>query len=119
MSAIVCISRHSPYGSSLARDALDAVLAASAFEQDIALLLMDEGVWQAYRHQQASAIEQKELGKNLSALAVFGVEKVYVHERSLTRRGLDRDSLSLNNVQLLNDEATRALLAQARQVLSF
>ncbi|UTF60541.1 sulfurtransferase complex subunit TusC [Gilvimarinus sp. DA14] len=119
MSKILCVSRHAPYGRSLAREALDAVLAAAAFEQEINLLLMDEGVWQLCQVQTPELIEQRDLSKNLSALPVFGVEEIYVHEPSLILRGLNRDSLSLNNVQLLSNEQTQALIASQDQLLSF
>ncbi len=48
---LLFISRHAPYGSSLARDALDAVLASSAYDQQLSLLFMDDGVFQLLKNQ--------------------------------------------------------------------
>ncbi|MEJ2418879.1 MAG: DsrE family protein, partial [Exilibacterium sp.] len=41
---ILVVNRHPPYGSSLAKESLDAVLAASAYEQDIGILYIGDGV---------------------------------------------------------------------------
>lgn len=119
MSRILCISRHSPYQTSLANDALDAVLAAGAFEQEIALLLIDEGVWQAVKGQNASLVERKDLSKKLSALPLFGVEQVFIHAPSLAQRGLARDSLCIDTVQLLTSIEVRQLFCHYDQLLSF
>ncbi len=119
MTSMLCISRHTPYGNALAREALDTVLAAAAYEQDIKLLFMDDGVWQLFKGQQPTHINQKDITKNLNAMPIFGVEEIYAHEPSLQARGISRDSLSLNNVQLLTTEQTQALIASQQQILSF
>lgn len=119
MSQILCISRHSPYQTALANEALDTVLAAGAFDQAIALLLMDEGVWQATGQQRPESIQSKSIARKLSALPLYGVETLYIHEPSLAKRGLTRDSLCHNAVQLLDDERTRSLIAKADHILSF
>lgn len=115
----MCISRHSPYGSSLAREALDATLAASVFDQDIALLFMDDGVLQLLKHQDSQNISQKNISKSLGALNLYGVENIYVHQASLNQRNLNKTQLTLENVRLLDDQATQQLMAEYDQLLSF
>lgn len=119
MSRILCISRHSPYQQSLASEALDTVLAAGAFEQDIALLLMDEGVWQLTREQQGSLVSRKTFSKKLAALPLFGIDNIFVHQPSLTARGLTGDELCTDAVQLLNNNETKQLIESHDQLLSF
>ncbi|MDO3385731.1 sulfurtransferase complex subunit TusC [Gilvimarinus sp. SDUM040013] len=119
MSRILCVSRHAPYQTSHANDALDAVLAAGAFDQDIGLLLIDEGVWQLVTQQDAPYVGKKDLSKKLCALALYGIENIFVHEPSLQGRLLTRDSLCLDNVQLLTNKETRQLFDQYEQILSF
>ncbi|MBU2887035.1 sulfurtransferase complex subunit TusC [Gilvimarinus agarilyticus] len=119
MSRILCISRHSPYQTSSACDALDAVLAAGAFDQEVSLLLMNEGVWQAIKNQQASLLGRTGIGKKMAALPLFGVKQVYIHTPSLTQRGLTRDSLHLDAVQLVTNNEVRTLIQQHDQLLSF
>lgn len=115
---ILFISRHAPYGSSLSREALDAVLAASAYDQDLGLLFMDDGVFQLLKNQESTALGQKSFSAMLPALSLYGVEKIYVHGESLRKRGLTITELVLDVVQLDSDAVSR-LLAQQDQLLSF
>src|SRR5690554_1860906 len=119
MKSMLCISRHSPYGNALGREALEAVLAAAAFEQNIALLLMDDKVWQLQDQQQPLAGQQKSIARNLSALEMFGVDTVYAHQGSAQRRGLNSQALCIDSVQWLNDQQVRQLMATHDHLLSF
>ena len=119
MKPLLCISRHSPYGSAIAREALEAVLAAAAFEQSISLLLMDEGVWQLKDQQQPMAGIQKSIARNLSALEMFGVDTVYAHQPSADDRGLNTAALCIDSVQWLSDDQVRQLISEHDHLLSF
>ena len=43
---LLFVLRQAPYGSTLAKDALDAILATSAYEQDLSIAFIDDGVFQ-------------------------------------------------------------------------
>lgn len=93
--SMLIISRQSPWSGPGAREALDIALAGGAFELPIGLLFLDDGVFQLQPNQQSAALEQKDLGANLQALPLFGVEDLYVCRQSLRLRGLDGQPLSL------------------------
>jgi tRNA 2-thiouridine synthesizing protein C len=116
---ILFISRHAPYGSSLAKDALDAILAASAYDQQLSLLFMDDGVFQLLKDQSSSEIAQKSFAAILPALSLYEINTVYVHEESLAKRQLTLNELVLDSVQLIDSSAISSLLAQQDQLLSF
>lgn len=99
--SFLLIYRHSPYGQSLAREALDVALTAATFDQAVALLFMGDGVLQLVKSQQPGAIAQKALDKQLAALPLYDVETIYVEADALTARGLTTADLALP-VQLLN-----------------
>ncbi|WP_299974469.1 sulfurtransferase complex subunit TusC [uncultured Pseudoteredinibacter sp.] len=90
---ITFICRHSPYGGSQARELLDAALAGAAFDQNISLLFMGAGILQLVEEQNPSAIEQKNLAKMLSMLALYDVENVFVHEQALEQFGIEEKQL--------------------------
>lgn len=119
MKKILFISRQAPYGNATAREALDALLAASAYDQDISLLFMDDGVFQLMIEQNPKDIQQKNLGASLQALELYGVENLYIQEESLKKRGLALDDLSLENLQVLNADQIKQLMSQQDQILSF
>lgn len=116
---ILIISRHAPYGSSIAKEALDAVLTTAAYDQDLSLLFMDDGVFQLLPNQQASEIGQKSFAAMLPALPLYEVENIFVHLDSLQARGITENEILLDSVQILDSPAVSALLAQQDQLLSF
>lgn len=115
---ILFICRQPPYGSSLAREALDAVLASSAYGQELAVLFMDDGIFQLLDNQQAELIEQKSFSKMLPALPLYDVEQLYVCAHSLKERGLTSGQLCLP-VNSLTRREIKQLMAQQHSLLSF
>ena len=111
------ISRHGPYGSDNAHVCLELVLATAVFGQVVHYLFIDDGVYQLLKDQQADALSSKNLSANLQALALYGVEKVYVDRDSLEARNLTTDNLILP-AELLNSEQSSALIRQADTVFS-
>lgn len=116
---ILFITRHAPYGSTYARETLDALLAASAYDQNLGLLFMDDGVFQLLIQQDSSSIDQKNIAATLPVLPLYDIENIYAHKESLGVRGITADDLILDDIQLIDSEAISQLLAQQDQVLSF
>lgn len=114
---MLIISRQAPWAGPSAREALDIALAGGAFDLPLAMLFLDDGVFQLLPDQQPTAVQQKDLAANLQALPMFGVEALYVAERSLQERGLQAHPLSLP-VQMLDDSALTALLDRYDQVIT-
>lgn len=92
---ILFILQRAPYGTSAAREALDAALAAAAFEQDVQLLFAGDGVWQLLPDQQPDAIHSKGIGKMLQALDYYDINQTFVDSVSLTDRQLDSAQLAI------------------------
>jgi tRNA 2-thiouridine synthesizing protein C len=119
LKKILFISRHAPYGSPLAKDALDAILATSAYGQDIALLFMDDGIFQLLPSQQAEHIGQKSFSAQLQALSLYDINKVYVHQESLEKRDIRINDLSLSQIQILDNPGVKKLIAEQDHLLGF
>lgn len=115
--SLLLISRQAPWSGPGAREALDIALAGGAFDLPLALLFLDDGVFQLRKDQQAVLLQQKDLAANLQALPLFGVEELYACKRSLVERGLVADQLGLP-VSVLDDDALRALLGRFDQVMT-
>jgi len=116
---LLFISRHAPYGSSLAKDALDAVLASSAYDQQLSLLFMDDGVFQLLNNQSATEISQKSFSSLLPVLPLYEINSIYVHYESLEKRHITINELVLDSVQIIDSTAVCSLLAKQDQLLSF
>jgi len=110
--------RHSPYGSSLARAALDAALSAAAFEQPIKLLFLGDGVLQLHPDQDSSAVGIRNIGKLLSSLPLYDIESVYVDRESAQRYDLDLATCTVP-VLALDSKGIRDLLGSCDHLLGF
>ena len=115
--SLLLISRQAPWSGLGAREALDIALAGGAFDLPLALLFLDDGVFQLRNDQQPALLQQKNLAANLQALPLFGVEELYACQRSLDERGLAADQLGLP-VSALDDESLRNLLGRFDQVMT-
>jgi len=87
------INRKAPYGTIYAWESLEVVLIGAAFEQDVSLAFLDDGVFQLTRGQNTSGIGMKNFSPTYSALGDYEVTKIYVEKESLEERGLSLDDL--------------------------
>lgn len=113
---IVC--RQPPYGASHARDALDVAMASAAFDQDVALLFLGDGVLQLIADQHSDGIGQKAHDKQLSVLPLYDVDMLYVDAEALQARKLTIADLALP-VQLVDTATIATLLADHDVLLGF
>lgn len=115
---LLFLIRRAPYGAAFGREALDAILAASAFEVPTDVVFDGDGIWQLLKDQDGGAIGEKDTGANWEALPMFDVESLHVHRSTLETRGLTPEDLTLP-VTVIDDADLRALIAGADQVLGF
>ncbi len=87
------MNRKAPYGTVYALESLEVVLIAAAFEQDVSLAFIDDGVYQIARGQNTTGIGMKGFSATYNALGDYGVTKFYVERESLEERGLTEDDL--------------------------
>ncbi|NRB41060.1 MAG: sulfurtransferase complex subunit TusC [Pseudomonadales bacterium] len=109
--------RQAPYQSSLAREALDMVLATAAFDQHVQLLFINDGVFQLQKGQQADLLQQKNIEKTLQAFALYDINDVYCCSHSLQLRGLTTDNIDAS-AQVIDQAQCQALIQQADKVIS-
>ncbi len=87
------VNRKAPYGTIYALESLEVVLIGAAFEQDVALAFLDDGVFQLVEGQNSAGIGMKNFSKTYRALGDFEVRKLYVERESLKERGLSETDL--------------------------
>ena len=114
---VLFLLQHAPYGSSHARELIDTVYAAAAFDQNVQLLFTGEGLWQLLQNQNGATIAGKDVGKLLGALSYYEIHSIFVDEVSLTNHQLDASELLLP-VEPLDTAAMRKLLREADCVIT-
>ena len=87
------VNRKAPYGTIYALESLEVVLIGAAFEQDVSLAFLDDGVFQLTKGQQTDGIGIKNFSPTYRALGDYDVNKLYVERESLEERGLSEDDL--------------------------
>ena len=87
------LNRKAPFGTIYALESLEVVLIGAAFEQDVSLGFIDDGVFQLMDHQDAAGTGMKSFSKIYRALGDYEVRKLYVEKESLETRGLSVDDL--------------------------
>lgn len=112
------VNRKAPYGTIYALESLEVVLITAAFDQDVSLVFLDDGVYQLKKSQQTKGIEIKNFSPTYRALDGYDVEKLYVEKESMEARGLTEDDL-LVDVIVLSSAEMGALMNEQDVVLSF
>lgn len=87
------VNRKAPYGTVYALESLEVVLIGAAFEQDVTLAFIDDGVYQIKKGQDTSESDMKNFSPTYKALGDYDVNKLYVEKESLEERGLTVDDL--------------------------
>ncbi len=87
------INRHAPHGTVYAHEGLEVVLIGAAFEQDVCMAFIGDGVFQLKQDQDTTEAGMKNFSPAYRALGDYEVNKLYVERESLEERGLSEDDL--------------------------
>ena len=110
-----------PFGSSLSREGLDALLAASAFcdEEEIAICFLFDGVFNLLKKPQPDQILQKDHIATFKLLELYELSECFVCQQSVAERGLARAEWMLQDMQFVARTQIFDCLHQAEKVLTF
>ena len=112
------VNRKAPYGTIYALESLEVVLIAAAFDQDVSLAFIDDGVYQIAKGQDTKNIGVKNFSSTYRALDDYDINKLYVQKESMEARGLtDKDFLV--PVEIKTAAELSALMEQQDVFLSF
>ena len=111
------VNRRAPYGTIYALESLEAILVAAAFDQDVSVVFLDDGVCQLKKNQDTTGIGMKNFSRTYGALDDYEVEKIYVEKESLEARGLTAGDLVIP-VEVLPAADLREFMAQQDVVIS-
>ncbi len=112
------VNRKAPYGTIYALEGLEVVLISAAFDQDVSLAFVDDGVFQLVKGQKTDGVEMKNFSPTYRALEGYDIEKLYVDRESLEARGLTEDDL-LVDVQVMSAAEMGDMMAQQDVLISF
>ncbi len=112
------VFRRPPYGTSLARAALDAALATATFEQPLKLLFLGDGVLQLLPGQDSAPVGARNIGKLLGSLPLYDIEQIYVERKAAEEYALDLNDSPVPAIAL-ESEGIRQLMIKSDHILGF
>lgn len=112
------VNRKAPYGTIYALESLEVVLIGAAFEQDVSLAFLGDGVFQLTKGQDTKGLEVKNFSPTFRALDDYDVTKLYVEEEALTARGLSKSDL-LVPVEVVSARRLAEIMEGQDVILSF
>ena len=126
------LNRKAPYGTIYALESLEVVLIGAAFDQDVSLAFIDDGVYQLTRNQNTEAVGMKNFSPTYRALGDYDVNQIYVDRESLETRGLtladllpltyedeDDDWAEKPSIRVVDTKELAALMEEQDVVFSF
>ena len=112
------VNRKAPHGTIYALESLEVVLIAAAFEQDVSLAFIDDGVYDIVKGQDTKGTEMKNFSPTYRALEGYDIDKLYVEKESMEARGLTEKDFVVP-VQVLTAGEMADLMESQDVVLSF
>jgi tRNA 2-thiouridine synthesizing protein C len=112
------VNRKAPYGTIYALESLEVVLIAAAFDQDVSLAFLDDGVYEIVKGQHTKNIDVKNFSPTYRALEGYDIEKLYVEKESMEARGLTPADF-LVDVKVVTKSEMADIMASSDVVLSF
>ncbi|MEZ5573132.1 MAG: sulfurtransferase complex subunit TusC [Halioglobus sp.] len=113
---ILLVLRFLPYGSSIAKAAIDVALASAVFDQEVDLLFIGDGVLQLLPDQDGREVGSKSLGRLLSSLPLYDIDHVYADAEAISRFNLDPTNMLLE-VRMLSELQIHNLMLQYDHLL--
>jgi tRNA 2-thiouridine synthesizing protein C len=112
------VNRRAPYGSIYALESLEVVLIGAAFEQDVSLAFLGDGVYQLAKGQDTKGLEVKNFSPTFRALEDYDVTKLYVEQEALEARGLTESDLVVP-VEVVSAGRMAEIMDEQDVILSF
>ena len=126
------VNRRAPYGTVYSVEGLETALVGAAFDQDVCMAFIDDGVYQLMKGQDTSATGIKNFSPAYNALGDYDVTRLFVERESLELRGLSEDDLmpliwedededwaEKPSIRVVSHEQLSDLIAEQDVVLNF
>jgi len=112
------VNRKAPYGTIYALESIEVVLISAAFDQDVSLVFMDDGVYQIKKGQDSKGIGMKNFSPAYRALEGYDIEKLFVEKESMESRGLTAEDMIVP-VEILSKDELTSLMEEQDVILTF
>lgn len=95
MKKYLFVLRKPAHSGALVQEMLDIILTTAAFDQEVSILLLDDGVFQLKTGQHPEQLGMKDTAAIFNALEIYDIKHIYAEAESLQERGLKPNDLCL------------------------
>ncbi|MDA8053964.1 MAG: sulfurtransferase complex subunit TusC [Deltaproteobacteria bacterium] len=118
-TSIMFICRTAPYGTIFEQEAIEAMIMFGAYEQDINVTFIDDGVFSLKKGQDTALLGKKNFSLTYPILIDdFDISHIYVEKESLEERGLSENDL-ITEVEIIDRNALRQKMNEMKAFLPF
>jgi tRNA 2-thiouridine synthesizing protein C len=119
MKKIAFVFSQPPHGSAAGREGLDALLATSAFTEQLGVFFIGDGVFQLLPQQLPESILARDYIATFPLLALYDIEHCFVCSQSLIERGLNKQIEWIVDVTFLELPDVRRELRNYDVIITF
>ncbi|OGG95407.1 MAG: sulfurtransferase TusC [Candidatus Lambdaproteobacteria bacterium RIFOXYD2_FULL_50_16] len=109
---IMHVVRRPPHGTIYPYEGLEMVLIMAAYDQEISMAFIGDGLFCLLKDQDTTKLEIKGFMKTLGVLEDYDVEQIYVDSKSMAERGLTPDDFCIAVEVLEPDEMGQKMAEQ-------
>ncbi len=102
--SVMIINHQAPHASIDAWEALDLALTLAAFDQQVFVVYLDDGVYQLLKNQDTTKLGIKNCSRATGAFSDHDINDVYVLKRDLDDRKITVEELTINVTTLQTRE---------------
>jgi tRNA 2-thiouridine synthesizing protein C len=112
------VFQHAPHENLHAKEGLDFAFSCAAFDQQVDVLFVEDGVYHLLKNQNTEAIKQKNHSASIDALSLFGIEHCFYSKTCTNKRNINKQQL-LEGSQALETEQYTQLLNNYDMVFTY
>ncbi|MGL4545073.1 MAG: sulfurtransferase complex subunit TusC [Plesiomonas sp.] len=116
---IAFIFTQPPHGNAAGREGLDALLATSAYSDNLGVFFIGDGVLQLLPEQQPEIILARNYIATFKLLPLYDIENIYVNTESLQQRGITQQQPLMLDAEPLSYPQLQQKLTEYDTVLTF
>lgn len=109
---LMFLMRKAPHGSIYAYEGLETILISGAYEQEISIVFIDDGIFALKKDQDTSEIGIKGFAQTYRVLEDYDIENIYVDRDSMDKRGLKIEDLVIEPIIKSADEIAKIISEQ-------
>lgn len=115
---LMVVFRTAPYGGNYSFEGLENVLIMGAYDQDVSVLFIDDGVLAIKKGMDNSGTGIKDFSPTFRALEAYDIEKIFIDRESMESRGVSLEDLVIEP-EVIEANAVEKMMEEQKNFFMF